>query len=130
MGNVAEDEAIEEAFAADKIEGIVETVAEDEAAEEAAAAETIETVVETVAEDEAAEEAAADETIETIAERPWRRTRRADPARRADPTTRRTPAGRFDFLLGPDASGWRRRTFVRVGWTYVRSRHAWRWASC
>ena len=35
------------------------------------------------------------------------------------PTTRRTPAGRCDSLLGPDASGWRRRTFVRVGWTYV-----------
>ncbi len=38
---------------------------------------------------------------------------------RRHPTTRRTPAGRCDSLLGPDASGWRRRTFVRVGCTYV-----------
>ena len=65
---VAEDEAIEEAFAADKIESVIETVAEDEAIEEAFAAEKIETVVETVAEDDAAEEEAAAETIETIVE--------------------------------------------------------------
>ena len=63
---VAEDEAIEDAFAADKVAGVVETVAEDEAIEEAFAADKIETIVEGVAEDEAAEEAIAAETIETV----------------------------------------------------------------
>ena len=63
---VAEDEAIEDAFAADKVAGVVETVAEDEAIEEAFAADKIDTIVEGVAEDEAAEEAIAAETIETV----------------------------------------------------------------
>ena len=90
---VAEDEAIEEAFAADKIETIVEGVAEDEAAEEAIAAETIETVVETVAEDEAAEEEAADETIETIVPTSPR-TRRPRRPTRPRPSAR-SPARRW-----------------------------------
>ena len=65
---VAEDEAIEEAFAAETIETVVETVARDEAADEAVAADLVEAIVETVAADEAAEEAAAAETIETVVE--------------------------------------------------------------
>ena len=63
---VAEDQAIEEAFAADRIEGVVETVAEDELIEEAFAAEKVEGIVETVRADEAAEEEAAAETVETV----------------------------------------------------------------
>ena len=87
---VAEDEAIEEAFAADKIEAHRRDrrrgrgrrggdrrrddrdrrrdVAEDEAVEEAFAAETIETIVETVAADEAALETAAAAEIDRLAD--------------------------------------------------------------
>ena len=71
----------------------------------------VETVVETVAEDEAAEETAADETIETIAEKHHGSEHRGlIPSRRPtdDPPD---PAGRWDSLPGPDASGRQVRTF-------------------
>ena len=64
---LAQDEAIEDAFAADKVEEIVEATAADEAAEEAAAGATVETIAEKVTEDEEAAEAAAAEEVATVA---------------------------------------------------------------
>ena len=117
-GEVAEDEAIEEAFAAEKIEAIVEGVAEDEAAEEAIAAETVETIVE---EADDCRGSRAEETIETVeaveaeaaADRGRsgrshaRKTLEKNPRAAAPgrPTTRPIDGGSFRFLTLREASG-------------------------
>ena len=128
---VAEDEAIEEAFAADQIEGIVEQVAQDEAAEVAVAEEpksrpssrmpsrpkqprkrprdeTVAETVETVAASARAAEAEAADAVGAIARKTMEEHRGLTIGRALhdDPPI---SAGSFHSLVSEDASGTRGR---------------------